>query len=136
MSEKDYPLGPSEVETLKRIWMGNLITLAVLSAGALLLAPWKSALSVMIGGLIALINFRILQRNVKRLLLRRGQKHVMGKALFKYYVRFAITAVVLLLLVRQGVAEPLGLLVGLSVVVFTIMAWAAVQARKMYKEAY
>lgn len=61
---------------------------------------------------------------------------MLSRYLTKYYLRFLATAVVLFFLVRQGLVEPLGLLVGLSVVVVTIFAWGARQAFKLRKEAF
>jgi uncharacterized membrane protein YdbT with pleckstrin-like domain len=68
--------------------------------------------------------------------LPREKKGVLSRYLTKYYLRFLATAVVLFFLVRQGLVEPLGLLVGLSVVVVTIFAWGARQAFKLRKEAF
>ncbi len=137
MSTKPLTLDYAEAALVKSLWLGNLLTFAVLSLGALALAPIHSAVSVVVGGAIALINFRLLERSIRRSLMPQLAKKraVMGKALLKYYIRFIATAVVIILLVRQGVVEPLGLLVGLSVVVVTIFVWGALQARKLYKEA-
>lgn len=129
-------LNTAEAALVRSLWLGNVVTFCVLTAGALLLASWDFAISVMVGGAIALVNFRLLERNIKRALLwRRDQGKVLPRVLVRYYIRFAATAVVLIILVRQGLVDPLGLLVGLSVVVLTIFVWGALQARKLYKEA-
>jgi len=135
LSHKPLTMDFAEAGLLKSLWLGNVICFAVLSAGALMLAPWPTALSVMVGGAIALVNYRLLQRNVCRILLGGDRQGMMGKVLVKYYLRFAATALVLWILVRQEVVEPLGLLVGLSVVVVTIFVWAGCQVRKLSKEA-
>jgi hypothetical protein len=137
LSTKPLELNYAEVDLVRNLWLGNLITFAVLSLGAFILAPLQSAISVAIGGAIALLNFRLLERSIFRSLMPQmvEKRPVLGKALLKYYIRFAATAVVIILLVRQGVVEPLGLLVGLSVVVVTIFIWGALHARKLYKEA-
>ena len=136
MSTKPLKLEYAEVELVRNLWLGNLVTFAVLSLGALIFAPAKSALSVMAGGAIALINFRLLERSIRRSLMPQMIKRrpVLGKALIKYYFRFAATALAIVILVRQGLVEPLGLLVGLSVVVFAIFMWGALHVRKLYKE--
>lgn len=136
MSTKPLKLEYAEVELVRTLWLGNLVTFVVLSLGALIFAPTQSALSVMVGGAIALINFRLLERSINRSLMpQMAQKRpVLGKALLKYYIRFAATALAIIILVRQGLVEPLGLLVGLSVVVVTIFMWGALHARKLYKE--
>jgi hypothetical protein len=127
----------AEADLVRNLWLGNLITFVVLSLGAFLLVPLQSALSVVVGGAIALLNFRLLERSIRRSLMPQmmRKRPVLGKALIKYYIRFAATAVVIILLVRQGLVEPLGLLAGLSVVVVTIFIWGALHARKLYKEA-
>jgi hypothetical protein len=127
----------AEADLVRNLWLGNLITFVVLSLGAFILVPLQSALSVVVGGAIALLNFRLLERSIRRSLMPQmmRKRSVLGKALVKYYIRFAATAVVIILLVRQGLVEPLGLLAGLSVVVVTIFIWGALHARKLYKEA-
>jgi hypothetical protein len=126
-----------ETATIRALWLGSLAAFALLAAGAFALAPAQSALSVVVGGAIALANFRLLQRNIRRTLrpARAGSRGVVGAALARYYLRFLATAVVIFLLIRQGLVEPLGLLIGLSVVIISIFAWGAWQARKLYKEA-
>lgn len=137
MSTKPLKLNYAEVDLVRNLWLGNLATFAVLSLGAFIFAPVQSAISVAVGGAIALLNFRLLERSICRSLMPQmvQKRPVLGKALMKYYIRFAATAVAIILLVRQGLVEPLGLLVGLSVVVVTIFIWGALHARKLYKEA-
>lgn len=137
MSTKPLKLEYAEVDLVRNLWLGNLVTFVVLSLGAFILAPLHSAISVAVGGAIALVNFRLLERSISRSLMPQlvEKKPVLGKALLKYYIRFAATALAIILLVRQGLVEPLGLLVGLSVVVVTIFIWGALHARKLYKEA-
>jgi hypothetical protein len=125
-----------EAALMKGLWWANLVTFAVLSAGAFVWAGWHSALSVVVGGAIALVNYRLLQRTVCRAFLPREKDGVLRKVLAKYYLRFLATAVLLFFLVRQGAVEPLGLLVGLSVVVVTIIAWGLRQALRLRKEAF
>jgi len=137
LSSKPLKIDYAEADLVRNLWLGNLGTFAVLSAGAFLFAPLQSAISVAVGGAIALLNFRLLERSIRRSLMPQmvQKRPVLGKALLKYYIRFAVTAVAIILLVRQGLVEPLGLLVGLSVVVVTIFIWGALHAHKLYKEA-
>ncbi len=138
MTAKPLTLEAPQAALVRSLWLGNLLILALLGGGAFVVAPWRAAVSVLVGGVIALVNFRVLEKSIYRALLPRGPKSggsVMGRALVKYYLRFALTALVIFILVRQGWVEPLGLLVGLSVVVLSIFAWGALQARKLFKEA-
>lgn len=136
MAHKPLTMETPEAALIKGLWWANLVTFGVLCAGAFILTDWHSGLSVAVGGAIALVNYRMLQRTICRALLPREKGSVLSKVLAKYYLRFIATAVVLFFLVRQGVVEPLGLLVGLSVVVVTIIAWGARQALKLRKEAF
>ncbi len=135
MAHKPLTMETPESALLKGLWWANLVTFAVLSAGAFLLVNWHSALSVVVGGAIALANYGLLEKTICRALVPTSGGKVVGRVLIRYYLRFAATAVILFFLVRQGVVEPLGLLVGLSVVVVTIMVWGVSQAIKLRKEA-
>lgn len=132
---KPLKLEYAESGMLRTLWRGNLVVFGVLLVAALFLAPMKSAISLLVGGLIALINFRLLEITVRRAMLPSERHGVLRKVLVKYYLRFAATALVLLILIRQGLVEPLGLLVGLSVVMLSILGWGVAQARKLSKEA-
>jgi uncharacterized membrane protein YedE/YeeE len=135
MAMKPLKLEYAESGMLRTLWRGNLAVFAVLLTAALFLAPMKSVVSLVLGGLIALINFRLLELTVRRAMLPGGRDGVLRKVLVKYYLRFFATALVLLILMRQGLVEPLGLLVGLSVVMLSILGWGVAQARKLSKEA-
>jgi len=134
---KPLTLHQPEHQMIRALWMGNLVTFGVLLAGAFMLAPVGSAVSVAVGGIIALANFSLLQRAVSRAIQPQhaAKSAVVGQALVKYYLRFIATAAVIFILVSQGLVEPLGLMVGLSVVVVSIFIWGAREARKLYKEA-
>ncbi len=136
MAHKPLTMQTPEAALMKGLWWANLVTFGVLCAGAFIVSDWRSGLGVVVGGAIALTNYRLLQRTICRALLPREKKGVLGRVLAKYYLRFLATAVVLFFLVRQGWVEPLGLLVGLSVVVITIIAWGARQALRLRKEAF
>ncbi len=122
-------LGPREAAAIRGMWKANGLVFAVAVAAAGAFGSGMFALSVAIGGLIALANFKMLERTLCRALLGQRRRAV-GAVLAKYYLRFGLTALVLLVLVRQHWAEPIGLLVGLSVVVVAITVWGLVEGRK------
>jgi hypothetical protein len=54
----------------------------------------------------------------------------------KYYLRFLVSGVILLLLIKYHLVNPLGLFIGLSVVVASIMLATARELKKLIcKEA-
>ena len=119
---------------VKSLWLGNLIVFALAAGGAFLMLSPFAALSVIIGGVVALANFGLLERTIKKALLGGASRGMMPVVLLKNAIRFVVTAFVLWLLVRQGLAEPLGLMAGLSVVVVSVITFGMIQARKLMKE--
>ena len=88
MAHKPLTMETPESALLKGLWWANLVTFAVLSAGAFLLVNWHSALSVVVGGVIALVNYGLLEKTICRALIPSGGGHILGKVLIKYYLRF------------------------------------------------
>ena len=99
-------------------------------AGAFVLTEWFTALSVAMGAALAVANFAYMGRTIRTSLLPGGPNGAMARMLVRYYIRFVITAAVLWILIWRGWAEPLGLLVGLGVVVTSLIIWGLFQARR------
>lgn len=122
---------------MRSMWLCNWLTFGVLAAGASVLAPGKPALSVIVGGLIAMGNFHLLQRSVCQAILRKETARVssaMGTILLKYYLKIGVTGLVLALLIFHNLVDTFGLLVGLSAVVISLAAWGVHLACKLGKE--
>lgn len=125
-------MGGKETEFVKGLWVCNGVVFALLLAGALIWGSKSSALGVAVGGLIALANFKLMQRAIVKTLRPHVRKGLaMSSMLLKYYLRFAATVLVLGVLVSQNLVEPVGLLLGLSVVVITITTWGVISVRKL-----
>lgn len=118
----------------------NWVVFLVSSLGALLLASPKMYLGVFLGGLIVTVNFHVLKNTVtkninQKRVLEKG-KSLIGALLVKYYLRFALTAVVIFLLIANRSVHPAGLLIGLSVVVVSTFIAAAIELTKIiFREA-
>jgi hypothetical protein len=106
----------------------------------LFLAPPKMYLGIFLGGLIVTINFHVLKNTVtqninQKRVLEKG-KSLIGAFLVKYYLRFALTAVIIFLLIANLSVHPVGLMVGLSVVVASTFIAAAIELTKIiFREA-
>lgn len=131
LNQATQTLGQEEVRTIQALWKSILVVFGLLVLGSFALVNWFSALSVTIGAVLALANFAYMSRTLKRYLLKDGGKKSMGRVLVRYYIRFAITAAVLTILIWQGWAQPLGLLVGLGTVVISLTLWGIFQARHL-----
>lgn len=136
MAGNSKQLAPREAGIVRDLWIANLTVFIVVSLGAFIVAPLASAISVVVGGVVAVINFRLLEKTLVKAFLPRNKKGARGAVLLKYYLRFIATAFCLWILVSQELVEPLGLLAGLSVVVVSVIIFGAVKARRLYKEAY
>ena len=98
-------------------------------AGLLLLSLfWRSrtvSLGVFAGGLVAIIGYRWLHLSLERMLARPDQRAA-RRFQSGYIVRLAALAASLYLLIAVVRVHPVGLAVGLSVVVLNIV-WATIQ---------
>ncbi len=96
-------------------------------AGLLLVtAPWRSlplSLGVLGGGLISVGGYLWLQRSLRRLLEEPSQASVGGFQV-NYFIRLGALAAALYVLITVVKVNPLGLAVGLSVVILNILGTA------------
>jgi hypothetical protein len=77
---------------------------------------------VLLGGLIAIGNFTVLQRTVRRAFSPEGiHQGARFSIVGKYYLRLLALGVILCVLISEGWIDPLGLAVGLSTVVLSIV---------------
>lgn len=104
----------------KKIELLNWIVLAVLFIPAIILAHYKFALGILLGGFISIINFYWMERGLRGLFTGTS-KNVKGPVIIKYYLRLALTAIVLYFLIAYETVNVIGLLIGLSVVVINII---------------
>ena len=104
----------------KRLEITNWILLAVLVAGSLFLRSPRFSLGILLGGLISIVNFHWLYRN----LLSVFTKHLnraRAALMLRYYLRLVITAIALYWIISRNLVDVIGLVIGLSVVVLNIV---------------
>jgi hypothetical protein len=105
------------------------------SALALVNTPVKFAAGVVIGGMIVTVNFHLLARTLKKS-LSPGKLASRNSILAKYYIRFTISGLVIFFLISRHIVDPLGLLLGLSVVVASItLATMCELTKQIFREA-
>ena len=118
---------------LKFIARANLVMLAVFSGVALMASPRGFAMGIIAGGLIVTVNFYLLYRTLKRSFTP-PRTASMKMILFKYYVRFTVSGVIIYFLISRKMVDPLGLCIGLSVVVASIILGTIFEAKKLICE--
>jgi hypothetical protein len=109
-----------------RLHRRNWWILATMAGGSLLFGNWPVTTGIIAGGLVAIGGFSWLQRSLKRLLTEpvqgAGARYQLG-----YVVRLLALAAVLALLVAVIKIHPVGLAIGLSVVVINLL-WLMFQS--------
>ena len=103
--------------------------------GFALFAP-HVALGILFGGLLVTINFHLLAKTLKKALT---PPHLTSHnlVLAKYYLRFLVSGFIIFLLIASHIVHPVGLVIGLSVVVFSIILATILEVKKLIcKEAF
>lgn len=113
----------------------NWVLFLIASAAGFALTSRGFALGVIFGGLIVTVNFHLLAKTLKGALTPPYlSSH--NVVLAKYYIRFIISGVLIFFLIKYQVVNPLGLFIGLSVVVASIMLATLIEVKKLiFKEA-
>jgi len=120
---------------LKFVTRTNWVLFFITSAAGLMALPLDFAKGIVFGGLIVTVNFHLLYRTLKKSLT---PPHLSSHrvVLAKYYIRFTVTAFIIFILISQHYVDPLGLFIGLSVVVLSIMIATLFELKKLLlKEA-
>ena len=105
--------------TLKTLNWLILLALSLLSY-FFMSPPWTTG--VIAGGLITIANFGLLQHTIKGVFSsEKIEKTVKLTIVAKYYFRLLALGVILFILITGGWVDPVGLAVGLSTVVFSIV---------------
>jgi len=113
----------------------NWILFAGTSIAGFVIFSKSVALGIVFGGLLVTINFHLLAKTLKRALT---PPHLASHnvVLAKYYLRFLISGFIIFLLIAGHIVHPVGLVIGLSVVVFSIMLATICEVKKLlFKEA-
>ena len=103
----------------KKLEVANWIILAILFIPSVIFAPTKFYLGVLLGGFISILNFYGMELGLRGL-FKDPSGNVKRPTMVKYYIRLALTAVVLYFLIAAETVNVIGLLIGLSVVVINI----------------
>jgi hypothetical protein len=117
---------------LKKIELFNWVLLAILSISSLVFFSSQFALGVFLGGVLAIANFYLMKRSLRRALdpKRKGKSRFLY--LLKYYLRFVALGLIIALLLIKGWASPFGILLGLSIIVLGIALVGFDEARKSF----
>lgn len=127
-----------EILTPRRLKIANWLVLAVLVAAGFIWQGSEFALGILVGGLVAVINFHLLHQALKGTLERAAaldpeEAKGQAKAFFaaRQLLRFFALLAIIFLLVSYGWVNIFGLVVGLSTVVLTLILAAIIEVIKL-----
>jgi hypothetical protein len=127
------------VEIQKRILTfvtrSNWILFLAASIMGFVLLPADFARGVLFGGLLVTLNFHLLAGTLRKALT---PPHLSSHnvVIAKYYLRFIGSGFIIFILIAGNYVNPVGLIIGLSVVVFSIMLATLCEITKLiFKEA-
>ncbi len=127
--------GAPEDPFLNKIRLMNGAVFSLLLLGSLIWMSPLFSLGVAMGGLIVLINFHLLYRILKKAFIP-DRLASPKSVIIKYYLRLLGTGLILYLLIAKRLVDPLGLVVGLSVVVINLTLVGFYEMKKiLFKEA-
>jgi hypothetical protein len=113
----------------------NWILFILFSVAGFLLFSKAFALGIVAGGIIVTVNFHLLAKTL-RSALTPPYLASHNAVLAKYYLRFSVSGLVIIFLIWGHIVNPIGLIIGLSVVVASIMLATVVECKNLIcKEA-
>ena len=119
-------------QTYKNLKKFNWIILLLLSSISYFLMKSSFTLGVILGGLIIIANFSLLQSTIRNAFpgdgLVKTRKSVL---ILKSFFRLFFLGGVIYLLITRGLIDPIGLTIGISTVVFSIVGFGINRAWKL-----
>ena len=113
----------------------NWVLFLAASITGFLLLPADFARGVLFGGLLVTLNFHLLAGTLRKALTP-PQLSSHNVIIAKYYLRFIGSGFIIFILIAGNYVNPVGLIIGLSVVVFSIMLATLCEVTKLiFKEA-
>jgi small-conductance mechanosensitive channel len=115
-------------------YLNWLILLLLASASCFVMSPAFTA-GIIIGGLMVIVNFHALQHTIRQGFSPDDTRKT-GKVsvIAKYYLRLAALGIVIYLSLSQKWVDPVGLTVGLSIVVIGIVSLGIQMIRKTFSK--
>ena len=120
---------------VKFVTRTNWILFGVVSILGFAIFSLNFALGIFSGGLLVTLNFHLLAKTLKKALT---PPHLASHnlVLAKYYLRFLVSGFIIFLLIASHIVHPVGLVIGLSIVVFSIILATLCEVKKLiFKEA-
>ncbi len=125
----------SQKRILNFVTRANWILFVITSAVGFIMFTPAFAGGIFCGGLIVTLNFHMLARTLRSAL---NPPHLSSHnvVIAKYYLRFIASGFIIFVLIAGRIVHPVGLVIGLSIVVLSIMLASVLEVKKLiFKEA-
>jgi len=100
------------------------VLLALLGGASLFTAPPRFTAGLLCGGLLCLFNFRLLFNQVGRAFNQGSRNRAKFFIQSRYFARIALSAIIIFALISQTAINIVGLLLGLSIIMLSIVGQA------------
>lgn len=118
----------------KAIYVRSSLVLLVFSGIAGFFVKPSFVTGILLGGVLLLGNFYVMQDNIVRLFgSQKGMKGAKGSIIGKFYLRLMLLGLLIYLLLKLGI-EPLALAIGFSSLIIGIVSLAVISIKET-KEA-
>lgn len=120
---------------IKFVTRSNWILTAFAGVLGFAIFPLNVACGIFFGGLLVTVNFHLLAKTLKKAL---APPHLASHNLIlaKYYLRFLASGFIIFVLIVGKIVHPVGLIIGLSIVVFSIIIATICEVKRLiFKEA-
>ncbi len=109
----------------------NWIILLLLSSISYFLMNHSVTLGIILGGLIIMVNFRLFQNTIRKAFSPKGvMQRINITVILKFYFRLLALGIILYILIARMGIDPVGLAIGLSTVVISIVSLGITRAWK------
>lgn len=118
-------------ETYKDLKRRNWVILLLLGSLSAVIMDHAFTLGIILGGIIAILNFDVLQRIISGAFS--GEHPKRPKKMLSigiFYLRFILIGIIIFFLIRRSWLDPIGLTIGLSIVVIGIVSFGISNAFK------
>jgi hypothetical protein len=114
-------VNPIEKDPLQRkLEILNWIILVLFVAISLLFFSADFTLGILLGGLISVGSFSWRQRDL-RVVFRNLTERSRSAIMFRYFIRFFVSAVLIFFIITKTSADVIGMVIGLSIVIISIV---------------
>ncbi|MBI3752984.1 MAG: ATP synthase subunit I [Deltaproteobacteria bacterium] len=114
---------------LMKVGAANVVASAIAVGTSAVIASAFVVFSIIMGAVIGVINLSLLTRTIKNG-FSFGPEKAQRFVIKRYYIRLLTTLVIIGILVSRNIAEPVGLIIGFSVIMMTTLAATIYFAKK------